>query len=244
MDKILLIVGCSHAAGAEIDGTTDSSFNRQNSFGNILAEKLNRTAVNIASSGSTNSSILRNTIEYVENHQSKDMIILISWTESTRVEIPIPEHRTSDWEKINNFSRYISDQNKHFLRLNYGWKGISDWEKEIIERVHPVMIHHDLYFEISSAQMVLLLHLYLKTKNIDHMMCNSMYMFSKDFRLLPYLNLIDKRNYFNMLDNEASFYPKYKNLGYSNIKAEYWHHGPEPHKLYAEELFEYIHANR
>ncbi len=35
----LLVAGCSHAAGAEIDGKNlDSEFNRNNSFGNKLAE--------------------------------------------------------------------------------------------------------------------------------------------------------------------------------------------------------------
>lgn len=244
MNKILLIAGCSHAAGAEIDGTKDSVYNRNNSFGNILANKLNRTPVNIASSGSTNSTIMRNVMDYLQIYNvSQDIMVLISWTESTRIEIPIPKEKTSDWEKQNNFSQFISDQNKYFLRLNMGWKGLSAWEKEIIDRVYPVMLHHDMYLELNSAHMVLLMHLYLKNKNINYLMCNSMYMFSNDFRLRPYLSQIDQKNYYTMHDNDNSFYIKYKNLGYKNSKAEYWHHDETPHRLYAEELYNFILKN-
>ena len=40
MEKIMLIAGCSHAAGSEIDGTEDSVYNRQHSFGALLAVKM------------------------------------------------------------------------------------------------------------------------------------------------------------------------------------------------------------
>ena len=34
-EKILLIAGCSHTGGSEIDGSQDSKYNRINSFGGI-----------------------------------------------------------------------------------------------------------------------------------------------------------------------------------------------------------------
>jgi hypothetical protein len=36
-EKILLIAGCSHTAGSEIDGSEDSKHNRKHSYGNQLA---------------------------------------------------------------------------------------------------------------------------------------------------------------------------------------------------------------
>ncbi len=242
----LLVAGCSHAAGAEIDGKNlDSEFNRNNSFGNKLAEKMNRIPINIACNGATNSTILRSVMQWIEaNNSVKDVFVLISWTESTRVEIPIEQQYTSDWEKVNNFSKFISPHNKHYVRLNLGWQGLNDWEKEIIERVRPVMVYHDLYMEINSANMALLLHLYLKSKNIKHLMVNSMFMFSEDFRLSPYLDQIDKKNYFNMLNNEESFYTKYKNLGFENLNNnKYWHHSEKAHLLYANELFQHVNTH-
>ena len=39
-EKILLIAGCSNAAGSEIDGKEDQQFNRDNSFGALVALSL------------------------------------------------------------------------------------------------------------------------------------------------------------------------------------------------------------
>ena len=41
-EKILLIAGCSHAAGSEIDGKEDSKYNREHSYGALVAKKLKR----------------------------------------------------------------------------------------------------------------------------------------------------------------------------------------------------------
>ncbi|NBO99874.1 MAG: hypothetical protein EBU90_07065 [Proteobacteria bacterium] len=241
MNKILLISGCSHAAGAEIDGSKDSKFNREFSFGNQLARLLGRKPVNVASSGGTNATILRSIMHWIqENTNEQDVMVLASWTESTRMEIPISYEKTSDWEKEGNYADYASPHNKHFVKLNMGWKGLNDWEKEIIERVYPIMVFHELYLQISCAHIVLALHNFLKNKQIPHLMTNSMYMFNDDFRLDPYLSEIAPKNYYMMRDNEQCFYQKYKNLGYTNPKATYWHHGPDAHEAYAKELYTYI----
>ena len=56
-EKILLIAGCSHAAGSEIDGNEDSQYNRDHSFGALVAKKLKRKPVSIAQVGATNTGI-------------------------------------------------------------------------------------------------------------------------------------------------------------------------------------------
>jgi len=61
--KIMLIAGCSHTAGSEIDGTEDSKYNRLHSYGGILAEKMGYIPVNIAEPGSTNSTIARSVLQ-------------------------------------------------------------------------------------------------------------------------------------------------------------------------------------
>ena len=42
----MLIAGCSHTAGSEIDGTQDSVHNRQNSYGNLVAKNLGLVPIN------------------------------------------------------------------------------------------------------------------------------------------------------------------------------------------------------
>ena len=50
-EKILLVAGCSHMAGSEIDGNEDSTFNRQHSFGALVAKHLGRKVVHVAQVG-------------------------------------------------------------------------------------------------------------------------------------------------------------------------------------------------
>lgn len=76
-------------------------------------------------------------------------------------------------------------------------------------------------------------------------MCNVMHMFGNPpcRHVQQYLEYIDSSKYYKMLDNNASFYTKYKNLGFVNEKAKYWHHGEGPHKAYANELLKFIGEN-
>jgi hypothetical protein len=63
---------------------------------------------------------------------------------------------------------------------------------------------------------------------------------TKDIHNTFYLDQIDESKYYNMLDNDQSFYTKYKNLGYTNPNAKYWHHDETPHAMYADELYNFI----
>jgi hypothetical protein len=75
-------------------------------------------------------------------------------------------------------------------------------------------------------------------------MCNVMHMFTPSEQLDFYVSQIDATKYFNLCDNDNAFYWKYRNLGYNNPKAKYWHHDETPHSLYATELFNFIESNK
>jgi hypothetical protein len=237
----MLINGCSHAAGAEIDGDQDSVYNRQHSFGNLLANKLGYTPVNISSSGSANASIARTTLEWINDNYSSDMELftLISWTESSRMEIP-SENETW-YEGSNHSADWFSKTSKDFFRINQGWKGGDFYEKRILPEYHRFIVKNLEYLEIQSANHVLQLQYFLKSISVNYLMCNTMHMFSQDNKYLNfYLSLIDKKHYLDLLDTDNAFYWKYKNQGYENPKAKYWHHNEKPHELYADELFNFI----
>ena len=57
MNKLMLISGCSHTAGSEIDGSQDSKYNREHSFGAVLANMMGYTPINMAEPAAPNSSI-------------------------------------------------------------------------------------------------------------------------------------------------------------------------------------------
>lgn len=239
-EKILLISGCSNAAGSEIDGTQDSVYNRQHSFGNLLAAKLDRRPINIASGGSTNQGIARTVLEWMReyyNSDTMDLMVLLAWTESTRMELPVD--RITWHEQWNEASDFISPVSRNYLRVNLGYKGADPQESSWIAQCHEFIMHHERYIEIISANTVLQMEYFLKHKGIDYIMCNTMHMFSDNPHIKFYIDQIDQGRYYNMLDNDKGFYWKYRNLGYINPKTEYWHHSEEPHRLYAEELYKF-----
>lgn len=240
----MLIAGCSHAAGAEIDGTDDSIYNRKNSYGNLLSEKLNRQPINIASSGSTNSSITRSILEWFSTNydpEVMDVFVLVSWTESSRLELPVD--REIFYSEMNNSSDWKSKTEQNYLRINQGWAGGDNWEKELLPGYQEFIAQNLELLEIISVNLVLQLQYFFKLQKVNYLMCNSMHMFTPTIQLKFYLNLIDKSNYINYIDNDKSFYWKYRNRGFLNSKAKYWHHDEIPHMLYAEELYRFIQNN-
>lgn len=236
-DKILLISGCSHAAGSEIDGSEDSHYNRENSFGNLFARSMGFRPVNIAAGASNNQCISRTVLEWCNefyNPDTMDLKVLIAWTESTRLDVPM--NRSTWYEHWNTASDYVSKVSREYIKVNLGYKGLDTEEKDIIKNYHEFIIQNPVFIEILSANIVLQMQYFLKLHNIDYVMCNTMHMFGNFRHLDFYLELIDKNCYMNMRDNDNCFYWKYKNLGYENPKAKFWHHGEIPHQLFADEL--------
>jgi hypothetical protein len=246
--KIALIAGCSHAAGAEIDGTDESKYNREHSFGSVLANLMEYTPVNIASSGAANTGIARSVLRWFsEFYKSEEMevFVCVGWTESSRLEVP------ANFPLENPVLCYYNNQNlssdwydpsfNYFHRINFGWKGYTDLEKQIIPPYQQFMAENQLLLENWAAQTVLMLEYFLKSKQIKYVMCNTMHMFrDSDFTNFT-VNLIDERYYYKLRSShDEAFYWKYRNLGYSNPKAKYWHHTEEPHRLFAEELYKFI----
>lgn len=240
MRKILLIAGCSHAAGSEIDGTEDSEFNRNNSFGAVLAKKMDREPVNIACHGSTNTTIARSVLDWFQKEydpKQTDVFVLLAWTESSRMEIPVDEHHLTAFDTMYPHAVWASESSRYYIRINQGWKGGAEWEKQLIPQYQNFIAENQNYLEIYSANIVLQVQYFLQNQQLPYLMCNTMHMFSKNSNLNFYLNLIDKDCYLDLYSKEG-FYWKYRNLGYENKKAKYWHHDAIPHSLYAEELFQ------
>jgi hypothetical protein len=245
-DRILLIAGCSHAAGAEIDGTADSMYNRQHSFGNLLAAKMERTPINIALHGAANSGIARSVLNWFDQYykkESMDVYVLVSWTESSRLEVASKKRPFAyQMESGSPNADWFDWSCNEYYRLNFGWKGSDSDERELTEVYHRFMAQNETMLESWCANYVLQLQYMFKSLQIKYIMCNTMHMFNHTDRFVnQYVKLIDDRYYYQLRENQdASFYWKYKTLGYENPNAKYWHHGEEPHRLYAEELFRFI----
>lgn len=243
----MLIAGCSHAAGSEIDGTEDSSYNRNASFGGQLALKLGYYPVNISVGGQTNHGIVRSILKWFSaNYDPKtmDVIVLVAWTESMRMEIPCnePIHYETGAAKCAN---WFDVTLKYFNNMNPGWHGNNPTEKEMAKYYHRFMATNETYLQLQTANLVLQLQYFFHHKKVRYIMCNSMMsMQLPNVHLSFYMDLIEADKYMNIYtQKEDSFYWKYRNLGYVNSKAKYWHHDEEPHLQYAGELHSFMKEN-
>lgn len=243
-EKILLVAGCSHAAGSEIDGESDSVYNRQHSFGNQLAAKMDRRAVNVASTGASNQAIARTVIEWINecyDPNKMELMVLVAWTESCRIDFPM--ERPTWHEQWNPASEYVSNSARDYIRVNMAYKGMDNEEKYKISTCQTFMAFAPVFFEILTANLILQIQYFLNSKGINYLMCNTMHLFSQSHHLNFYVDKIAQKKYLNLLNNEESFYWKYKNAGFLNSNAKYWHHGEEPHTLFAEELYKFYLKN-
>ena len=244
-DKILLVAGCSHTAGSEIDGNQDSEYNRAHSFGGVLAEQLGRRQINIAMVAMSNRAIARSVLNWFDKNYTPDMdvMVLIGWSENIRIDYPNAPG-SIDYKQANPSAHYYTDINEHFMQINAGWPGGTDYEREVIPYWHEFQAKHEHMCELDCINTVLQMQYFLNSKHVDYLMCNTMKMFSPENKHLQfYIDLVDQRKYIDMLDNDAAFFWHYRNAGYENPKAQYWHHNEEPHRLYAEKLFRFYNSH-
>jgi len=247
-EKILLIAGCSHAAGSEIDGTEDSEYNRHHCFGSNIAKQLGRRPINMSIAGYNNSAIARSVLKWFSatyNPKKMDVMVLIAWTDSTRLEIPLESYENIVPQP--NFSNWFDVTSSSFFRTVMGYTGDKDNPEEVdmLARAHRFVVENERYIEIISVNYVLQLQYFLQSKKVDYLMCNSMPIFQNHTAHLGYyLNLVDSTKYYGIYNSEQAFYPKYKKEGYTNPKAKYWHHDEVPHDLFAQELLDFIEENK
>lgn len=243
--KIMLISGCSHTAGSEIDGHEDSKYNRLHSYGGILAEKMGYAPINIAEPGATNSTIARAILQWFSSEykqEEMEVFAVVGWTETTRMEVPT--ERISWYDKHCTHWDWYPDTSRYYWRINMGWEGGDPEEKELIPRYHRFMAENERYLEIVTLNAILQIQYFLKSKNINYVMCNTMHLATNNTHTKFYIDCVDRTKYMDFMDNDKSFYWYYKNLGFENPKAKYWHHGSIPHKLHADELYQFIERNK
>ena len=123
-EKILLIAGCSHSAGSEIDGKEDSAANRKNSFGDLITKNLKRRPINVTHVGANHSGIARQVINWFEQEydpETMNVNVLVSWTEATRLEVP--SERQRDYKTASSHTDWYDESADHYFKVIIGWDG-------------------------------------------------------------------------------------------------------------------------
>ena len=243
MSNKLLIAGCSNTAGFEISGIQDCRHNRRKSFGNQLAKKMGLEPVNIALGASSNPAIVRSVREWISEHGAPAHV-LVGYTELTRIDFPSPYPIW--YEEMNPAVDWYNGYMDQFMQLNSGWHGANDIERELIPYWHDYQVRHEKMMWLHTVNLQWGLQEFLVNRDIDYTFCNTLYMYPDegDEVFDRYCGRdwahIDTSKYLYARDNSKCFYWYYKNKGYENVNAEYWHHSEEPHALYAEVLYDFI----
>jgi hypothetical protein len=171
-----------------------------------------------------------------------DVFVITAWSESIRMEVP--SERPHWYEQHCNCYDFYSESNRYYWRMNPGWPGGDPEEKALVPQFHRFMAENERYLEIFTLNLVLQIQYFLKSIGIDYIMCNTMHLTTANIHTQIYIDLVDQTKYMNLLDSDKAFYWFYRNLGYTNPKAKYWHHDETPHRLYAEELYNFIEGNK
>jgi hypothetical protein len=185
-------------------------------FSDIVARTLKYQLVNHAIPGGSNQSIIRTTMEYLQNHTPD--FVLIGWTTWEREE----------WlyqGKYYNINLSCYDFLHPDLRVKYkNWVSQQDCDSTDEK---SVFWHAQIWK----------LHQLLKSKNIPHLFFNCFYNFF-------HISELEKKNwgsnFLGPYDNESSYYWYLNNLGFG---AKDYHFGADGHAMWADKLINYIKEN-
>ena len=242
MKKILVINGCSHSVGSEIDGPgiNDGRRCRDQSFGSLLAKKLDMEVVHLALPGGSNDRISRSTLAWLGdnidaiNSREIDPIFLIHWTGAQRSEFrvstepfpsPLVDHKNND-----DSYRPLS------VGLVSTSLGIS---KKITDWFNHLFVYDEIYWSDNKIKNILTLQNTFKTHGLKYWFGDSFDFFTKGKNFNSFAKLVDQK-YFPYFDNlDMTYYWFCKNNGYNNIDPtnQIWHLGADAHEFYSNFLY-------
>ena len=245
MASYMVIGGCSHTAGAEIDGTMDSEYNRSKSFANRFAEKLGYIPINLAIPGATNTHIARTVTSYFDEHKdlvnnkTNDFAVMVNWTECCRLEAPVPFEFDGD----TNTSASWALIREKYVRVNPGYRGHSVRERPFTDLMQRFMVENETFCQIYSLNLVLQLQWFCKANNYRYFMSSAGYLHTPEYKewTSRLIRQVDTKHFYEFRDNyNYAFYEKFKDKGMDSPLAQYGHYGEEAHRLHAEDLYNYF----
>lgn len=246
MNRVLVINGCSHSVGSEIQGLgiNDSRECRDNSFGAVLAKKLDRTPVHLAYPAGSNDRILRTTlawigdnIQAIQNNEI-DPIFLIHWTGMQRT-----EYRLEDEPFPSEFVDHLNYDNC-YRPITIGTTSMSfNVSKRIVHWFNQLFVFDTIQWSDNKIKNIVALQSVFKSLKLKYWFGDAFDAFEgcelgKNFYSIS--KLIDQKYfpYFNKVD--MTFYRYCRSRGFSNLDPSnrVWHLGLDAHQFYSEFLFE------
>lgn len=239
----ILVNGCSHSAGSEIGHAVPAElesskmrsheFNKNNSFGNQLAKKLNVNCINLAQPGGSNEYIADSTMLWCLANPSavKNTFFLIHWTTAERIDFFVDSCnglKTQDWVFDTHFGHVHP---AHF------WPHFEKNDAHNIKKLSKYLFINQTHWEINRLLCIIRTQALLKSLGAQFKFYNAFDTLANGKRYKKYHKLIDKAIFHEPFNEDQTFYYWALNRGHDIKGQQYWHHKLPAHTAYANKLF-------
>lgn len=239
--KVLLVAGCSHSCGHELEGPGiyGSQYNIDNCFGSVLSKIFDLKHVNIALAGCSNKVIISNVVHHTNllltEYDPKEIIVLVGWTAFARSEVVVNN-------RLYNFS-INSDQHPEWILQPAALKKYhKTWQKLLDNQLfnNDHIVNYELLKSFLGIRQVS--YFFFNAVNCLEQSDRNLFHVHDDFRtdFIGYQAARNDPNYFHACSFEHIFY-KYLKKRYDPCQDGRWHHfGKEAHAEWAEVLKPWI----
>lgn len=231
----ILINGCSHSAGSEIEasGMGESVFNRENCFGAHLAKMLKVNKVNLAQPGGSNDYIADSTMLWCLEHLElvKNTFFLIHWTSAERTDFYTNSYnspKSQDW---------VFDSNFGHIHPEYHCPNFPKEDLAYVKQLTKYLFISETHWEINRLLNIIKTQALLKSLGAKYAFYNSFDPLIKSKRYQKYHQLIDENTYHKPFKQNQSFYYWAIDKGHNIEGQVFWHHKLPAHTAYAKKLF-------
>lgn len=236
--KHVLINGCSHSAGSEIEGSGigEGDYNRAQCFGAQLARRLDCEYTNLSLPGGSNDYIARTTLYWILENQelAKQTLFLIHWTGSTRSEM----FYEGSVDKIYwNWIDHSFDKRVGHVHFDHHANIFPKQMASNLQAIGKSLFINETHWEINKYNNIIQTQTLLKSFNLPYIFGNAFQSCAQGDRYNRYLNLIDQEKFKNPASDDHSFFEHCLANGFSIEGQRFWHHKIDAHTYWAERLF-------
>ena len=252
MERLLIINGCSHSCGSEIagPGIGDGPVCRDNSFGALLAGRLNRKPVHLAFPGGSNDRIARTTTTWISDNLDRikkkeiDVLFLIHWTSAERAEYFFPKKLFGEADPLKTkFMDYCWDTEYWAVNSGIALEPYEGTLSEIYKSFYSLLVNSLETWSDNKIKNIVYLQSVLKQYNIPYWFGDSFFFDYKKTQTYNSLaKLIDEQYFPYPTQRDKSYYWMCRDAGYQNQDStgRMWHLNGDAHKYYSNWLLEEI----
>jgi len=245
----MLINGCSHTAGSEID-YENQPMCYEKAWGKWLTDMSGDEYINISMPGAGNEYIRRTTKDWIiENvflkklYNKEDIHVIVMWSGFDRKEVYYP-----DSNKIDNVNP-MSDPELHATTMKHEIKKLQEvvvyFHDELHSNLKNIIILNDLLYFLNTYEIkytfLNALHPFITLKELNNEYRNHN-LYQSYYNNLWVFNEINRGKHLGIFKKEETFFHYFNN--HANFKwskfSDKGHFGEDAHKYWAQKVYKFL----